>query len=97
MSKAAMTCPFSNRACVECAVYRGRHFYLCFAKAHLGCKGDLTRYSTVKFLKPWEEDDDTLRMSSNIPPIPTVIFNVEDLIEKEELSRLKEKGETHDT
>ncbi len=28
MAKAAMACPFSNRPCTECAVYRGRHHYL---------------------------------------------------------------------
>ena len=27
-----MNCPFSNKACTECAVYRGRHRYLNFSK-----------------------------------------------------------------
>ena len=29
-----MACPFSNKACTECAVYRGRHRYLSFPKQH---------------------------------------------------------------
>ena len=31
-----MTCPFSNRGCTECAVYRGRHHYLSYSKEHHG-------------------------------------------------------------
>jgi hypothetical protein len=31
MSKAAMTCPFSNKACTECPIYRGRHRYRSFS------------------------------------------------------------------
>lgn len=30
MAKAKMVCPFSGKQCRECAVYRGRHYYLCF-------------------------------------------------------------------
>ena len=32
MQKPTMACPFSNKACTECAVYRGRHRYLNFPK-----------------------------------------------------------------
>jgi len=34
MAKTSMICPHTNNACTECAVYRGRHHYLSFAKQH---------------------------------------------------------------
>ena len=36
MARISMTCPFSNRGCTECAVYRGRHHYLSYSKEHHG-------------------------------------------------------------
>jgi hypothetical protein len=40
MAKIAMTCPFSNKACVECAIYRGKHrYYLSISKEHQGSTG----------------------------------------------------------
>ena len=31
-----MTCPFSNKACTECPIYRGRHHYRSFSKQYQG-------------------------------------------------------------
>jgi len=36
MSKEDMLCPFSGKLCRECALYRGRHYYLCFSKKYRG-------------------------------------------------------------
>ena len=36
MAKARMICPFSAKLCKECALYRGRHYYLCFCKEYRG-------------------------------------------------------------
>ena len=36
MAKEKMICPFSNRLCEECALYRGRHYYLCFCEKYRG-------------------------------------------------------------
>ena len=36
MAKAKMICPFSGKACKKCAVYRGRHYYLCFQPKYRG-------------------------------------------------------------
>ena len=36
MAKAEMMCPFSGKQCKECALYRGRHYYLCFCKQYRG-------------------------------------------------------------
>ncbi len=36
MAKTRMMCPFSGELCKECALYRGRHYYLCFCKEYRG-------------------------------------------------------------
>ena len=36
MAKRKMICPFSDRLCKDCALYRGRHYYLCFCKEYRG-------------------------------------------------------------
>ncbi len=36
MAKELMRCPFSGRACEECAEYRGRHYFLCFVEKYRG-------------------------------------------------------------
>lgn len=36
MAKEDMLCPFSGELCRECALYRGRHYYLCFNKKYRG-------------------------------------------------------------
>lgn len=36
MAKEDMMCPFSGKLCRECALYRGRHYYLCFSKKYRG-------------------------------------------------------------
>jgi hypothetical protein len=40
MAKTKMICPFSGELCVECPQYRGRHYYLCFAKKYRGYLGE---------------------------------------------------------
>jgi len=40
MAKTKMICPFSGKLCKECPQYRGRHYYLCFAKKYRGYLGD---------------------------------------------------------
>jgi hypothetical protein len=35
-----MKCPFSDRLCEECALYRGRHYYLCYCQTYRGYLGD---------------------------------------------------------
>ena len=36
MIKTTITCPFSNKGCKECGVYRGRHHYLSLCNEHQG-------------------------------------------------------------
>jgi len=37
MAKPEMVCPFSKKVCIECAQFRGRHYYICFSPNHRGC------------------------------------------------------------
>ncbi|MGB9630211.1 MAG: hypothetical protein ACPL6D_16265 [Thermodesulfobacteriota bacterium] len=36
MAKKEMICPFSGRLCKNCAVYTGRHYFLCYSKNYRG-------------------------------------------------------------
>jgi hypothetical protein len=36
MAKTKMLCPFSNRLCSECPLYRGRHYYLSSCQKYRG-------------------------------------------------------------
>lgn len=40
MAKTRMICPFSNRLCEECPLYRGRHYFLCFCEKYRGYLGE---------------------------------------------------------
>jgi hypothetical protein len=40
VAKIRMMCPFSNRLCEECILYRGRHYYMCFCQKYRGYIGD---------------------------------------------------------
>jgi hypothetical protein len=39
MAKIEMVCPFTQRLCDECPLYRGRHYFLCFCKNYRGYIG----------------------------------------------------------
>jgi hypothetical protein len=36
IAKDNMRCPISGKACITCAIYRGRHFNLCFNDHYRG-------------------------------------------------------------
>ena len=36
MAKTKMRCPFNDKLCVECQLYRGRHYYLCACPDYRG-------------------------------------------------------------
>jgi hypothetical protein len=39
MAKDRVICPFSNKLCIECALYRGRHVNLCYCSDYRGYLG----------------------------------------------------------
>ncbi|MFC2050137.1 hypothetical protein ACFLTN_03045 [Chloroflexota bacterium] len=52
MAKTEMVCPFSNKVCEECALYRGRHYFLCFCERYRGhlSKPGRTNKANLPFL-----------------------------------------------
>jgi hypothetical protein len=57
----------------------------------------MTQHSRTELLKAHGNEGETSNKPTAIATKPTVISNVEDLIEAEEFSRFKGKGEKHDT
>jgi hypothetical protein len=65
MAKKPMFCPFTDRICVECPLYRGRHYYVCYCKNYRGyikSKNEITTENKLeladfekikKLLEPW--------------------------------------------
>jgi hypothetical protein len=51
----------------------------------------VSRNTTTELLKAHGNKDERFKMRTNMPARPTLISNVEDFIEAEELSRFKEK------
>jgi hypothetical protein len=43
MAKEQVLCPFSKKLCAECALYRGRHYFLCYCQSYRGYLGDQTK------------------------------------------------------
>jgi hypothetical protein len=39
MAKEKVLCPFSNKLCEECSLYRGRHYYICYCHSYRGYLG----------------------------------------------------------
>jgi hypothetical protein len=39
MAKTTMVCPFSNKLCIDCEIYRGRHYYLSLCEQYRGYLG----------------------------------------------------------
>jgi hypothetical protein len=52
MAKTKMICPFSGSLCDECALYRGRHYYLCFCDRYRGHLDETSGGGTVDLPAP---------------------------------------------
>jgi hypothetical protein len=61
-AKRTVACPFSNKACVECAIYRGRHHYLSFSKKYQGSTDQL-RAHAKSYILPLSVEFNVLRKS----------------------------------
>jgi hypothetical protein len=97
MARVPISCPFSGKVCTECAIYRGRHFYLCSAKRYFGCEWDISLHASIELPNNHGKEEETFQRLTDIPASPRMISDVEDLIEAEEFSRFRLKGEKYDT
>jgi len=93
MAKVTMACPISKGPCVDCAIYRGRHFYLCFSKEYRGVSLGASQIEELKSQYKKKKHDDTTDVRFGMPEelqaSPKWIQNVEELAE--DLSEVGEK------
>lgn len=85
MAKKKMTCPISGGPCVECALYRGRHYFLCFSKHYNESSRNFQHLDEQEFkatLKALGSEHNTFGMPDVIKKCPSWITDVEDLIER---------------
>ena len=79
MKRVKMACPITGGKCLECPVYRGRHFYLCFTKDEESLEA--IREIRNKHRLELEQADGTFGIADffNIPDSPTWLHNIEDV------------------
>ena len=82
MAKAKIACPFSGRRCVECPLYRGRHYFLCFSKYYNENPETLEGLWDQRRAK--ESGNGDFGMPDAMPECSSWISDVEDLIERRE-------------
>jgi|PlaIllAssembly_1097288.scaffolds.fasta_scaffold3763229_1 hypothetical protein len=49
MAKEQVICPFSKKLCAECALYRGRHYFLCYCQTYRGYLGNQGKHGRQSF------------------------------------------------
>jgi len=84
MAKVKMTCPFSKGACIDCAIYRGRHFYICFSKEYRGVSLGAQQIEELKAQYTKEKEHNSFDMPDTIMTGSKCMQNIEDLIQLEE-------------
>jgi len=83
VAKEDMICPFSGKLCKECALYRGRHYYLCFCKkyrGHLEKSGEVTRGSNPGASKaePGKQIQIPVKMPSAVDPFKRPLADIKE-------------------
>ncbi len=89
MAKHKILCPISRTACTECAIYRGRHFYLCYSAAYKGSSFDPERIKELKKSEEKNVPDETFGMPENIEVGSQCINNFEEYVIEKEFAALK--------
>ncbi len=79
MRRVKMACPITGGMCLECPVYRGRHFNLCFSKDEES--KEALREILIRRRLEQENADGTFGIADffNIPDSPTWLHNIEDV------------------
>jgi len=89
MAKTPMRCPFNDKLCVECTLYRGRHYYLCNCEHYRGyikpknkviTDGKLESVGCEKIkwlLEPWSVAPNKVKENAFDPKIKLKIINME--------------------
>jgi hypothetical protein len=89
MAKTPMRCPFNDKLCVECTLYRGRHYYLCNCEHYRGYikpknkvitdgKLESVGFEKIKWLlEPWSVAPNKVKENAFDPKIKLKIINME--------------------
>ena len=89
MAKTPMRCPFNDKLCVECTLYRGRHYYLCNCEHYRGYikpknkvitdgKLESAGFDKIKgLLEPWSVVPNKVKENAFEPKIKLKIINME--------------------
>jgi len=89
VAKHKILCPISHTVCTECAIYRGRHFYLCYSTAFKGSAFDPERIRQFKEAEKKKEPDKTFGMPETVEVGPQCINNFEEYAIEKEFATLK--------
>jgi hypothetical protein len=82
MAKAQMVCPFSKKQCIECAQFRGRHYYMCCSLEFLDhCEHWQYKARSKTGLATRNYD---VEKPPALPENPKWLTNVEELVERSE-------------
>jgi len=84
MAKLGMVCPFSKTACKDCALFRGRHFYLCSAPSHPDFMWAWSKTTGYSRTRPRGSGRLAVEKPPELPKSSKWIENIEDLIERRE-------------
>ncbi|OPX97652.1 MAG: hypothetical protein A4E58_01302 [Syntrophorhabdus sp. PtaB.Bin006] len=84
MAKVHMTCPFSKGPCVECSVFRGRHYYFCFLKGRRGTTVDPAQFRKELAAEIHVDAKFGMPNPTDVPVCSTAIKDVEQLVERRE-------------
>jgi hypothetical protein len=84
MAKIEMVCPFTQRLCDECPLYRGRHYYLCFCDKYRGYIGQAEKHTganhqSVDFQTLWKLLEQRMAVSPQPEANPEVRLKVIDM------------------
>jgi hypothetical protein len=83
MAKEKMVCPFTKKMCVNCSIYRGRHYYMCFSKCYQGCLLESGEIEQLKNESRTSEDvvfgfpDDIVKSSKCIKNIEDIVMKLD--------------------
>lgn len=82
MAKVKMICPFSGKLCKECAIYRGRHYLLCFNKKYRGYLNESVEMPGVNTIVNFRNNTAplfNLKVLRNIEPIDPYVVDMSDI------------------
>ena len=87
MAKTPVRCPFNDKLCIECTLYRGRHYYLCNCEHYRGYikpkntvitdgKLESVGFEKIKgLLEPWSEMSDKILVSEPADMLSKININ----------------------